>query len=67
MCRRSYRTVKFTYDPLCLQDERGEDPSNTFFCSLPKDAPSDRRAGSKPDDRNTTSNGLFSVFALILA
>ena len=49
------------------QDERGEDPSDTLFCSLPKDAPSNRRPGSQPNDSDQTSNSTFSIFAPILS
>ena len=32
------------------QDERGEDPFNSLFCSLSKDAPSNRRSEREPDN-----------------
>ena len=46
-----------------LQDERGEDPSNALFCSLPKDAPSDPRLEPELDDFDKPSNSAFSIFS----
>ena len=46
----------------CLQDERGEDPFNPLFCSLPEDAPPDHRPEPEPDDSHHTSDGTLSVF-----
>jgi len=43
------------------QDERGEDPFNSLFCSLSEDAPSNRRPEHEPDDSDQSFDSPLPI------